>query len=63
MKKDLMKRFFVEEEGMEAMQVVMIGALAAVVVAGIYLVGKRIFTDADKALDDLESNQSQGYNP
>ncbi|MBQ9873327.1 MAG: hypothetical protein IJM30_02585 [Thermoguttaceae bacterium] len=60
MKKNLMKRFFVEEEGMEAMQVVMIGAIAAVVVAGVYLVGQRLFVDLDGTLTPLEEQGTGG---
>ena len=60
MKKDLMKRFFVEEEGMEAMQVVMIGAIAAVFVAGVYLVGQRLFTDAGSTVGSAEQQWSTG---
>ena len=52
MKKDIMKRFFAEEEGMEALQVVMIGACAAVVCTGGYLFAKNYVFPYFKAKQD-----------
>ena len=60
MKTNLSKRFFREEEGLEALQIVLIGVICAIFGSSCYLVGSRLFADSGTSISCAESSWSAG---